>query len=268
MAYKRISIQLSGDPSDEGYLLLNDFIAQFEAIRSALTTMEDHLKKKGDAKIQYRIVDISHNSPMLAVLEAVPQSKGNDISSQVVDGFMDRIEQLNNGTIPKDFDYGMVQAFKKVGSPLKKHVSNVIMLSDYKKVELPKSYESQIEEMVGKDEIMLGTVSGVLEVLNIHAGANIFRIYPIIGPKKVECHFKNDALDKAIAGINRYVKVSGEKRYKKIDKHPYAVNVRDIEIYPDEQTLPSIFDLRGIAPNATGNISSEDFVRGIRDGQW
>ena len=41
----------------------------------------------------------------------------------------------------------------------------------------------------------------------------------------------------------------------------------DIEIYPDEKELPSLFDLCGIAPNASNNLSSEDFIREMRD-EW
>lgn len=121
---------------------------------------------------------------------------------------------------------------------------------------------------LGPDEVTQGSISGMLELINIHASANTFRIYPIVGPKKVDCHFNKDKLDKAISGINHYVDVSGSLRRKSKDKFPYAMDVIEIEIYPDERELPSIFDLRGIAPNATGDIKSEDFVRRIRDEAW
>jgi hypothetical protein len=36
---------------------------------------------------------------------------------------------------------------------------------------------------------------------------------------------------------------------------------------PPENELPSILALRGIAPDATGNLKSEDFVRRLRDAE-
>ena len=36
----------------------------------------------------------------------------------------------------------------------------------------------------------------------------------------------------------------------------------------DEKRLPSLHDLRGVAPKATGAVSAEDFVRSIRDANW
>jgi len=268
MAYRRITIQLKGDPSDDGHLLLSDFIMQFETIRYALSLMEKHIEQKGSAKTQYRVVDLRHNSPASVVIEAVPYPKGTDISPLVVDGFIDGIDQLKEGIIPEGFDHDMIQAFKKIASPMKRHVAEVIVFTEHKKVEVPKSLESDIDEIVGPDEGVKGSVSGMFELLNIHSGANHFRIYPIVGPKKVDCHFKNDQLGNAIEGINHYVKVSGTLRYKRMDKYPYAVNVDDIEIYPDEESLPSIFDLKGMSPKATGDMSSEDFIKRVRNVEW
>ena len=40
MAYKRITIQLKGDASDNEHLRLSDFIAQLDAIRNSLGQLE------------------------------------------------------------------------------------------------------------------------------------------------------------------------------------------------------------------------------------
>jgi hypothetical protein len=44
------------------------------------------------------------------------------------------------------------------------------------------------------------------------------------------------------------------------------VAVRQIEAFPPESELPTWDDLRGRAPDATGELSSEAFVRELRDG--
>ena len=116
-------------------------------------------------------------------------------------------------------------------------------------------------------EIIEESVTGMLEMLDIHT--NQFRIYPIVGAKKIDCYFSDDDLQqKVIAAINRYVNVEGEFKYKKFAKFPYAAKITDIEIYPNEKELPTLFDLYGVAPNATGNLSSESFVRKNRNNEW
>ena len=106
----------------------------------------------------------------------------------------------------------------------------------------------------------------MLEQINIHDGANVFSIYPEIGPSRVQCHFGPSLFDKAISAVGERVSVSGTFKYKPEENFPYAVDVDDIDIYPREDELPTFDDLRGIAPDATGDILSEDFIAVRRDG--
>ncbi len=269
MAFKRITIQLKGDPSDDEHLRLSDFISQLEAIRGALNRVEEHITDSDKRSVYYRVVDLRHTSPATIVLDAVPTDDSkDDLTSLVVDKFVGGIKLIKQGISPPGFTYDVLESFKKIAEPLRKRVSELSITTDGEAVEVTKEIEADIEKIVGPDEITRGSVSGTLEYFNVHAGANLFRIYPVIGPKKVECHFPTDLLSKALAGVTKYVNVEGELRYKRNEPFAYAITVRDIEIFPDDEQLPSILDLRGIAPHATGNLTSEEFVRSIRDAQW
>ena len=267
MAYKRITIQLKGDPSDDEHLRLSDFIAQLDAIRGALSRLEEQLAS-GERATYYRVVDLRHSSPATVVLEAVPFSMARDITPLVIGRFVDGLRRIRGGEIPSDFSYDVLESFKKLAAPLQKRVTQVSIASDGESVEITKSIEADIDRLVGPDEIQRGSISGTLELINIHASANHFRIYPVVGPKKLDCHFPSAMLQLAIQGINKYVRVDGELRYKRREKFPYKADVHSIEIFPDDEALPNIFDIRGIAPNATGEVSSEEFVSGLRRADW
>ncbi len=272
MENKRITIQLKGDPSEDEHLRLHDFISQLDAIRSALSHLENRMSEPNTPSIQYRVVDLRHQSPATIVLEAIPPTKGRDVSSLVVGTFVNGVKSIKRGRVPENFDYDMLQAFKRIGAPFDRrthrHRFEVSITADSETVEVDRTLEPEIEKIVGPDEVMLGSVSGTLEVINIHAGANMFRIYPVIGPKKVECHFKQEHLQKAIGGLTHYVTVRGELRYKRKEKFPYAINASDIDLHPEDDQLPCLIDLKGISPHATGNLPSEEFVRKVRDASW
>lgn len=53
---------------------------------------------------------------------------------------------------------------------------------------------------------------------------------------------------------------------QKIDENLRTVDFPDKKIKPSKKkdSLPTIFDLRGIAPNLTGGLSSEEFLRRVR----
>lgn len=269
MADRNVIVSLRGTPPTEERPRLRDFIAQLDAIGGALSHLEEHIAEPDYIPMQYRVGDMNRQS-LRAIIEAIPKPQSTDISALVIHRFISGIKNIKEGIVPEDFDFDLLQTFRRIGSPnhTRKSAFEVILETDSEKVEIEKSLEPDIEKILGPDEIVHGSVSGMLEQINIHAHANIFRIYPIIGPKKIECYFKRDKLNKIISGINRYVNVHGELRYKRRDKFPYAINMGDIEVYPEEKDLPSIFDLRGIAPKATGDIKSEEFVKRLRDATW
>jgi len=105
----------------------------------------------------------------------------------------------------------------------------------------------------------------VLEAINVHDGANVFRIFPDVGPSRVTCHFPSLLERDAVQAIRRFVEVTGILRYKAAADYPHEIEVRALEVLPLEEDLPSLEDLRGSAPDCTGHLLSEEFVRGLRD---
>jgi aspartyl/asparaginyl-tRNA synthetase len=107
----------------------------------------------------------------------------------------------------------------------------------------------------------------MVEQINLHNGQNVFTIYPALEQGKVRCVFPKELRRKAIEAVGNYVTVEGRLKYKKGNEQPYEIEVEDIEIYPPEEDLPKLSDLRGLAADAFGNKSSEEVVREIRD-EW
>ena len=81
----------------------------------------------------------------------------------------------------------------------------------------------------------------------------------------VACHFRSDLRDLAISALGAEVAVTGLLKYRSGEPFPYAINIDEIEVYPPENELPTIDDLRGLAPDATGDVPSEKFIADRRD---
>lgn len=113
----------------------------------------------------------------------------------------------------------------------------------------------------------LGEVEGRLESMNIRGDRSVFHIYPAVGPDKVECFFPADKLEDARNALTHRIRVRGELTYPAQSGFPRSVKVGSIERLPDDDALPSLMSLRGIAPDLTGGLSSEEFVRGLRNAE-
>lgn len=132
-------------------------------------------------------------------------------------------------------------------------------------VEVSAGINRAIDTLPSPEVKAIGVVEGRLEYVDIHGSRNLFRIHPAIGPDKIICSFPSDKIEKARQAINRKTRVCGELTYPAGSNFPKSVKVETIELLPEDDELPSLKDLRGIAPDITGDLSSEEFVRMLRD---
>jgi len=260
----KIKIQLIGKGDDKKLIRLNDFVSELNAVSQILHRLDNLVGRSENRSMYFRITDLRYSSPAIVEIEAVPQRPSMDYTKAVVSKFFDGLDKIKQGKAPAEFDRELIESYKTLTNVIRKNVAQIDFTSQDIYISVTEDLDEPIKQIIGKDEILHGFVSGVLEYINIHGGVNKFNIYPIAGPSKVECHFPDELLDKAIQGINRKVNVKGRISYKTKELFPYAISVEDIEIYPDESELPNLFDIKGIAPQATGNLSSEEFVREIR----
>jgi len=263
---KKIRIELKGAKIDNEFLRLPELVEALQGINEVLSHIDHILSQPESHSLYFRVTGLSCGSPAIVETEAVPIERSVDHSAEVIRRFFTGLNDIKRGKAPKEFGVDVLESYKNVSKVLKKNVTDIVLTSEGVHVELKEDLEPKITEIIGEDEIMQGSVSGILERINIHAGVNKFRIYPVAGAKKVDCHFPDSLLKKATGAVDRYINVEGKIKYKGKANFPYAVEIEDIEIYPEESELPTFSELRGIAPNATGSLSSEEFVKRIRSG--
>jgi hypothetical protein len=262
----RVTVTIEGSPQDNGRVRLSEFIKQLEAVKSSLKQTERLITESGEAALYYQIVELTYASPARVVIE--PVSIGTEtvgLGARTVKQYASNLRQVARGRRPAHIDLAALQSYQNLTSMLKQHVGRVTIKDSGKAIPIDSKFVTRIAKIIGPDELAEGSMYGTLEWLNIHRNINRFHIYPTVGPDKLDCEFENNIKPDVIAAIDKYVQVSGQLRYKHLEKFPYAMDVSHIEVLPPENELPRLYDLRGIEPNATGDLSAADFVRTLRD---
>jgi hypothetical protein len=263
----RIKSQINGLESDDGYVRLNDFVTHLQRLRSALINIDRIVSGKKRGSAYYRVVELDCSSPATIVIDAQPHTGDIDNREEVEKHFFGGMRQIKEtGTAPEELDRDVLEQFNGLAAQVGKTIAAATISNGEYTIDLTEGLKAKIDVLLADVDSSEGSIEGVLEAINIHKGANVFRIYPIIGPKKVSCHFPNKLREDAIRAVDSFVSVEGTLKYMKKAPFPHEIKVSKIEVYPPEEELPSLEDLRGIAPNATGDLSSEEFVRKVRDG--
>lgn len=271
MTTKRITIELVGSAFDKQNVRLNDFIEQLRNIKEALVENELAISGATRPSVDYKVVDLRHNSPATIVLE--PVSLNGPIPAHLLadipHSFTTELRQIRNKkTLVRDPDLSRLEAYQRIGVKEKKNRIEKIKISyDRKAVTIDDKFREHLNEIVGPDELVEGSVSGTLEALNFH-NTNKFTLYPPLGPNKIAGAFPSELRPKVKAAIDNFITVYGLLRYKAWANHPHGIIAKSIDIHEPDIELPSLFDLRGAFAGSTGKLNSVEYIDRLRNEDW
>lgn len=283
MPENRITIQLQGSLEDDWHVTLSAFLAQLEAVKAALKQTERIVSGDEEVSVYYRVVDLRHSSPATIVLEAVsrvnlsppqpakkksrPMANRPDYSHATVRQFFHSLKTIREKKErPARADLQLLEAYRNLAGPLDKKVSDLKIINGEGAIDIDRVFQSAIDEIIGPDELVEGSITGALEKLNLH-NVSRFDIFPPIGPKQVTCDFGADLRQDVIKAVDKYVRVTGKLRYKRLEQFPHAINAEQIEELPPDDELPTLLDIEGMVPDLTRGKSAEDFLEEIRDAE-
>jgi hypothetical protein len=264
-ADNRITLIIEGLPEDDGQVRLATFMTQLNSLSATITKL-DREASDGKHPTEYRIAELSYKSPVRVVIEPKARSKQPHEGAAIIASLTRVADALENGGDLAGLDAELLEDIRGLARPVGKTVKNTTLIFNGHTFDLTPTVQSKVDRALAVDEECEGSIEGMLEQINIHDGANTFHIYPDVGPRKVSCHFPPRLFDDAVAAVGRRVEISGTLRYRLGASYPHVIAVSRIDIFPPENDLPDWDDLRGRAPNATGDLSSEAFVRELRNG--
>jgi hypothetical protein len=222
--------------------------------------------------LYYRVTSITMNSPATFVVEAVskPRVPGGAVHSRrVVSKLSKDLKTVIAGKRPREADYELLESYGALSRPMRNHGAQVsLVFEDDASMELPRNLDVRVDEILGPDQLELGSVVGSLDVIDVHRKPHLFKVYPAIGPSSIKCQFPEKMLGEAIAGINRFVRIHGELHFKKAERFPHLIKVSRIEPMPDSSEVAKLSTLRGIAVGALRGVSSAEYVDNVRNGNW
>ena len=248
---RRITVRITGSPEDGGGPRLSDFLKQLEAVKVALQHTERLLSTENEREVYFRIVGLSMASPATVTLEEtavmVKGKRGPLPKVPVAERLVSTLLQIQNrGVIPpKQRDLAALEAYRNISTVLR-YSGEVMISSADQAVSLDPAFKEKIDKIIGPDQVLEGSLTGVLLAINLH-NTTKFEIYPPAGPSKVACDFPAHLKGDAIGGLDHNVRVIGKLRYKHWAPHPHAISAEDLEVFPHADQLPTLASLRGLS---------------------
>jgi hypothetical protein len=263
----RITIHFKSREPDED-LSLEEFSRQIAAWFHAFSHLDKMLSGKSSAGTRLRIVGLSHGSEAAVTIEAsAKESSARSNARRIFPEAIRAIENLNAGRVSETLPRGFLESFQEVALGLRRELKEMNLEGNGNRIMVTDEALQSVESFLRPQLTYTGTIRGELQLLNLHKGENMFRVYPVVGPNYITCYFNSSMKEKVKEAVDRYVEISGVFYHKHGEDIPYQVDVKSIEIFPDEANLPTMEDIRGMVKVRKGT-SAEDLLEQERHGNW
>ncbi|MFO1169613.1 MAG: hypothetical protein U1E49_01440 [Hyphomicrobiaceae bacterium] len=257
------SIVFEIDAGEGRSVRLEDFEKELKALTDTLLSA-DNFAAPGVRLTEYFIKDLHHSTPTV-VLEARPVRPDADYRNAVLTTLFDGVNHLSqSGRLPAGFTAETIERLRDLSAPIGEGVKAATLKWGHRTAVVSVDLKDKLKKIRVSDDTEDGEIDGLLEQISIH-GKPTFRIYPVVGPEAVTCEYATARTEEVKAALGKYVYVSGKLRYRRGAKFPYRVRVEEMHVL-DEAGQPSLIEIKGIAPDATGEESTEEFLRRLRDG--
>jgi hypothetical protein len=252
----------------EAKVVAEDFFRQAEALLDCIRFAGASQNAESAQAAKFRVISLSTSSPLDALFEpedapcaevidwnSAHHRAANSIS------LIQAGRRPSNDFIDRPFYDALVRFCTPIGETIRK---STIRLNGSTFI-VDANFRVALNDIGTAKRVERGLfIKGVVEAMNIHDSSHFF-LYPSIGPSKLKCKFPKDKRDEYVRHMGKYVRVFGDFTYEFLETHPSEVHVTSVQSIPDESSIPKASDLWRIAPNATGTIRSELFVRKLRN---
>ncbi len=235
------------------------FLADF---LTSVRRVEGRVRREDQEPVRFEIVAMHASALSLAIAPVAVQPEEG---TRVVAAYMQTVEDLEErDSHPPYVDAPTLQSFRKLAGYIGDGLGGVAIAGHGMAVSVTLRLERTVNRLLGMTFRTRGSFTGRLEYINVHRGCKC-RIYPRAGPTYVECRFSPDMLSTAASGLKRNVTVAGTLYYLGFQAFPYRIDAEEIIVHPADEQLPGIWKLWGLAPDVTGGVPVEDYVRQLRD---
>lgn len=266
----RLTLKFEGHPREGGNVRLSDFISCLDFVKRAIGRFDRSMSETGSSTFYYRIVGLKLSSPAEVVVEPLQRSHKKQMNLEAASKTMNFWGKIDRGEmegIQGPVELALIEDAKKLSSRIKKNMASMKMSSNGTELNITPEFNAKIEMVLAPKETYPGIVRGFLSYFDGHGDKQEFRVYSDIPPEMVKCYFPPELMDRAVQGLRQHVEVRGDLSCKAIAKFPDEIAVNHIKIFPKDEELPTLNDLKGMIPGLTGNLSIEDYLRKIRNAE-
>jgi hypothetical protein len=257
----RLRLRIDGEPGEIGF---PDFV---EILRHAFHALRDldSSVSRGKPTLKWFVDELRTGSLVTDV-----RASGN-VAEEVTNAFVRGVQHLESeATVPPFFTMEPLEDIQWIA----RHIGNdgargfrAIQLDSGESAHVTPVTDAHITEALAARFESVGSVMGTIEMISIHGRARA-NVYDLRNNRAIRCNIPEAERDRLVAEVTANLGkrvIAAGRIYRNASGEPIRVTLRSITVLPEAENLPGVADVVGSAPGYTGDLTTEEYMRRLRD---
>jgi hypothetical protein len=259
---------------DEGPIKFEGLVHALAQSLHMLRDVDRAVSGRSGGAVEWTVADLGMNSPSpVAVVVGEPKRKrigeaDERIAERVSAGWVNALAVAERGEVlpPHLSDIGL-KHLRDLAANLGNGKGGPHFEATYVEretsAEVSQTAAANVKRLLVPKSKAIGSVIGRLEVVSLHEGYR-FMVYDDVTKRAVRCTFPPEDLDEIKSALGARVRVAGII-HRNAKGQPLRVDQPRLTVLPTEGDLPTTDEYVGVDPDFTGDLSTDEYVRRLRD---
>jgi hypothetical protein len=226
---------------------------------------------KASGVLDWVVADLSSDNGLDAVIESKPRKRAvvsdRDVQ-RITSAYVDALAIAEQGeALPPHLSETALTQLQWMATQLQRNGAEALSTT-YVELDQRARVSADTADNVKRLRVpksrAIGSIIGLLEVVSVH-GPPRYSVYDAVTRRPVRCQFKPGEIDQVKGALGSRVMVAGIIR-RNVKGQPLSVEQPRLSAMPRSEDLPSTDELIGLDPDFTGSVSTDEYVRRLRDG--
>lgn len=265
MSTLRLRVEGEGKP-----VSFDSFVGSMNRARFMLRDVDQVISAGRGPALEWILADLGMNSPSpVAVLESRLRSRRVDerIAEEVTGSFVGALATAEQGeALPANLSDTGLDHLLKLATNLGKNGAarfEAIFVEQDTQATLSPASAQHVERLLVPKSRAIGSITGHLEVVSLHRGYR-YSVYDAVTHRAVRCDFPEAELESVKAALGHRVMISGIV-HRNVKGQPLKIDQPRLTMLPTRNGLPTTEQLVGSDPDFTGELTTDEYVRQLRD---
>ncbi len=261
----KLTLKVEGE---RGQVLLQDVLGRFKSSLAILRELDSALSGRPRGALDWYVEDLSANGKLVAEIFSTPKTgKYEDIGPEVTHQFIRGLGVVEQEPgVPPFFSESAVANVERLAAGLGKRGAMGFGAQSTPQESVRITHQAALNagQAIKPRFKAIGSIAGTLEAISLH-NRDRFNVYEAVTGTAVRCYFERDKYLEIVRNalghrVRAYGVIARNARGDAL-----RLDMRDLEILPEDSKLPTIRDIFGIAPDFTEEMTSCEYVRWLRE---